>query len=91
MSACIIMLVGVEDLYEQIRLRDDTIYRLKQEMATMQQRIEDLEHENKDHKKGLLSLAIVMEDVSNLVYITYNCSPSSEDRAQGRSCRNDHR
>ena len=32
---------------EQIRLRDDVIFHLKQKMATQQQRISDLKHRNK--------------------------------------------
>ena len=41
------MFVGDEDVDEQLRLRDDTIFHLKQEISTMQQRIEDLKSELK--------------------------------------------
>ena len=39
--------LGNEEVDEQIRLRDDVIFQLKQQMATQQQRIADLECELK--------------------------------------------
>ena len=42
MSVCCVL--GDEEVDEQIRLRDDVIFQLKQQMATQQQRIDDLEH-----------------------------------------------
>ena len=42
MHVCCIL--GDEEVDEQIRLRDDVIFQLKQQMATQQQRIADLEH-----------------------------------------------
>ena len=44
------MFVGDEDVDEQLRLRDDTIFHLKQEISTMQQRIEDLKSELKGQR-----------------------------------------
>ena len=41
-----------EEVDEQIRLRDDTIYHLKQQISTQQQRIEEL---NEDLRGQLLS------------------------------------
>ena len=42
MHVCCVL--GDEEVDEQIRLRDDIIFQLKQQMATQQQRIADLEH-----------------------------------------------
>ena len=41
---CMCCVLGDEEVDEQIRLRDDVIYQLKQQMATQQQRIDDLEY-----------------------------------------------
>ena len=48
--SCMYMFVGDEDVDERLRLRDDTIFHLKQEISTMQQRIEDLESELKGQR-----------------------------------------
>ena len=53
--------VGDEEVDKQLRLRDDTIFRLKQEISTQQQRIEELKYEN-DELKSQLSLAIFKEE-----------------------------
>ena len=45
-----IMFVGDEDVDEQLLLRDDTIFHLKQEMSTMQQRIMYLKSEIEEMK-----------------------------------------
>ena len=50
--------LGDEEVDEQIRLRDDRIFDLKQQMATMQQRITDLEYE----LKGQLLQASVKDE-----------------------------
>ena len=42
MRVCCIL--GDEEVDEQIRLRDDVIFQLKQQVASQQQRIADLEH-----------------------------------------------
>ena len=42
MRVCCVL--GDEEVDEQIRLRDDVIFQLKQQMATQQQRIADLEY-----------------------------------------------
>ena len=42
MRVCCVL--GDEEVDEQIRLRDDMIFQLKQQMATQQQRIADLEY-----------------------------------------------
>ena len=54
------IIIGDEDVDERIRLRDDTIFHLKQELSTVQQRIEDLNFENKE-LKGQLSPAQIKE------------------------------
>ena len=41
--ACVCCVLG-DEVDEQIRLRDDVIFQLKQQMATQQQRIADFEH-----------------------------------------------
>ena len=41
---CVCCVLGDEEVDEQIRLRDDVIFQLKQQMATQQQRIADLEY-----------------------------------------------
>ena len=45
-----IMFLGHEQMDEKIRLRDDTIFHLKQQMSTQQHKIEDLNHENEELK-----------------------------------------
>ena len=42
MRVCCVL--GDEEVDEQIRLRDDVIFQLKQQMATQQQKIADLQH-----------------------------------------------
>ena len=54
---------------EQIRLRDDMIFRLKQKMATQQQRIANLEHRN----KKLEELSITMKGISIVPTIASAC------------------
>ena len=46
MRVCCVL--GDEEVDEQIRSRDDVIFQLKQQMATQQQRISDIEHRNKE-------------------------------------------
>ena len=41
---CVCCVLGDEEVDEQIRLRDDEIFQLKQQMAIQIQRIADLEH-----------------------------------------------
>ena len=41
---CVCCVLGDEEVDEQIQLRDDVIFKLKQQMATQQQRIADLEY-----------------------------------------------
>ena len=61
-TACAVCCVlGDEEVDEQIRLRDDTIFRLKQEMATQQQRIEELKYENEE-LRGLVSQLPIKEE-----------------------------
>ena len=48
-TACAVCCVlGDEEVDEQMQFRDDMIFQLKQQMATQQQRIIDLEHRNKE-------------------------------------------
>ena len=44
------MIVGDNDMDKRLRLRDDTIFHLKQTMCTLQQKIKDLEYENEELK-----------------------------------------
>ena len=61
-TACAVCCVlGDEEVDEQIRLRDDTIFQLKQQMTTQQRRIIDLEHRNKE-LEGQLSQAPIKEE-----------------------------
>ena len=53
---------------EQIRLRDDVIFKLKQQMATQQQRIADLEHRNKE----LSQIPIKEEGMSIIILYSNN-------------------
>ena len=46
-ASVVCCVLGDEQVDEQIRLRDDVIFRQKQEMATQQQRIEELNEELK--------------------------------------------
>ena len=52
---------------EQLRLRDGIIFHLKQEMSTMQQRIQDLKSENKELKMSQHSLPPIKEE--SILYI----------------------
>ena len=45
-SVFVCVFLGDEQVDEQIQLRDDVIYQLKQEMAIQQKRIEELKYEN---------------------------------------------
>ena len=50
----VVVLLGDKDENEeQLRLKDDLIFRLKQEISTKQLQIKDLEYENKDLKLSL--------------------------------------
>ena len=56
--------LGDEEVDEQIRLRDDIIFDLKQQMATQQQRIIDLEHRNKELEGQLSQVPIKVEGMT---------------------------
>ena len=56
--------LGDEEVDEQIRLRDDMILDLKQQMATQQQRIIDLEHRNKELEGQLSHVPIKVEGMT---------------------------
>ena len=67
-TACAVCCVlGHEEVDEQIRLRDDMIFRLKQEMATQQQRIEELKCENEELRNEKTQAPIKEEGTSILV------------------------
>ena len=53
MNHLIYVYIWDKDVDEQLRLRDDTIFHLKQEVSTMQLRIEDLNYENEDLRTQL--------------------------------------
>ena len=57
-----LIFLGDEDVDEQLRLKEDTIFRLKQQISNMQQRIEDLTTENEDLKKAQLSSPTIKEE-----------------------------
>ena len=52
-ASAVCCVLGDEQVDEQTRLRDDVIFRQKQEMATQQQRIEELKHENEELRSRL--------------------------------------
>ena len=52
--------LGDEQVDEQIHLRDDVIFQLKQQIATQQQRIEDLEYELKGQSPQANTIVIVI-------------------------------
>ena len=66
--ACVLCSIGDEEVDEQIRLRDDIIFQLKQQMGIQQQRIADLEH-------------IIVNELSQISIkkegISINCTSSS--------------
>ena len=64
--------LGDEEVDEQIRLRDDVIFQLKQQMATLQQRIADLEYRNKEIEK-LLQIPIKEEGTNNSLCLLAQC------------------
>ena len=47
---------------EQMRLRDDTIFRLKQQISTQQQRNEELKNEIEDLRDQLLSQVPIKDE-----------------------------
>ena len=47
-ASAVCRVLGDEQVDEQIRLKDDKIFQLKQQTATQQQRIEELKYENYD-------------------------------------------
>ena len=62
----VVMLLGDKDENEELRLEDDLIFRLKQEISTKQLQIEDLEYENEDLK---LSLAKFKGDSAYVTHV----------------------
>ena len=64
---CVCCVLGDEEVDEQIRLRDDVIFQLKQQMATQKQRIADLEHTVNE----LSQIPIKKEGMSILPTIPY--------------------
>ena len=60
---CMCCVLGDEEVDEQIRLRDDVIFQLKQQMATQQQRIAYLEYRNKELEE-LSQISIKKEGMS---------------------------
>ena len=70
-TACAVCCVlGDEEVDEQIQLRDDVIFQLKQQMATQQQKIIDLEHRNKELEDQLSQALIKEEGTCTSVYST---------------------
>ena len=65
--------LGDEEVDEQIRLRNDVIFQLKQQMATQQQRIADLEYRNKELEE-LSQIPIKEEGMSIEQTIASACS-----------------
>ena len=61
---CAHCILGVD---EQIQLRDDMIYRLKQEMATQQQRIEELKYEIEELKSQISQVPIKEEGMCIII------------------------
>ena len=73
-TACAVCCVlGDEEVDEQIRLRDDAIFRLKQEILTQQQQIEELKDEIKDLRS--LSHLPIKDDGMCIVYLASSPGP----------------
>ena len=70
MRVCCVL--GGEEVDEQIRLRDDVIFQLKQQMATQQQRIADLEYRNKELEE-LSQIPIKEEGMSIIATVASAC------------------
>ena len=60
---CVCYVLGDEEVDEQIQLRDDVIFQLKQQIAEQQQRIADLEYRNKEFEE--LSQIPIKEEGTN--------------------------
>ena len=71
---CVCCVLGDEEVDEQIRLRDYVIFQLKQQMATQQQRIADLEYRNKELEE--LSQIPVKEEGTNNSLCLLVCNSS---------------
>jgi hypothetical protein len=66
---CVCCVLGDEEVDEQIRLRDDMIFKLKQQITTQQQGTADLWHRNKELE--LSQMPIKEEGVSIVPTIVY--------------------
>ena len=60
---CVHLFVGDDVTESKHRIWEETILDLKQQMSTMQQRINDLKHENEELKKAQRSLATVKKGI----------------------------
>ena len=72
---CVCCVLGDEEVDEQIRLRDDVIFQLKQQMATQQQRIADLEYGNKELE--LSQIPVKEEGTNNSLCLLSVCNSST--------------
>ena len=76
-ASAVCYILGDEQVDEQIRLRDAVIFRQKQEMATQQQKIEELKHENEELRSRVSQVPIKEEGIhmlcvaSSLIHKSY--------------------
>ena len=71
-ASAVCCVLGDEQVDEQIRLRDDIIVQLKQQIAAQQQQISDLEYRIED-PEGHPSQASIKEEGIH-VYMPHHCS-----------------
>ena len=67
-ASAVCCVLGDEQVDEQIQLRDDVIFRQKQEMATQQQRIEELKHQNEE-LRSRVSQGPIKEEGIHMLYM----------------------
>ena len=65
--------LGDEQVDEQIQLKDDVIFQQKQEMATQQQRIEELKHEIEELRSQVSQAPIKEEGIHNKIMLYMYC------------------
>ena len=67
-ASAVCCVLADEQVDEQIQLRDDVIFRQKQEMATQQQKIEELKNENEE-LRSQVSQGPIKEEGIHMLYV----------------------
>ena len=66
-ALCIHLIVGGDEAEAKLRLREKTIFDLKEQLSTMKGRFEDLKHKHEELKSQLSLLPIKREGVHGII------------------------